>query len=187
MREIVAINGSPADPSRCALAIRQATERLAGRGLHTHEIHVRALDPASLIHGDADEASVRAAIDHVVNASAVIVASPVYNASFTGALKTLLDLMPRDALAGKPVLPVVTSGTLAHYLAIEYALKPVLAALGGRRLLQGICFLDDDFVWNDGQVSFRRPAERRLAAAVDELCEFAGAPNLAPLRQEVVA
>jgi NAD(P)H-dependent FMN reductase len=34
----------------------------------------------------------------------------VYKAAYSGLLKTLLDLLPQCALAGKVVLPVVTGG-----------------------------------------------------------------------------
>jgi FMN reductase len=49
----------------------------------------------------------------------------VYKAAYSGLLKTLLDLLPQCALAGKVVLPVVTCGSPAHVLAIDYALRPL--------------------------------------------------------------
>jgi len=44
-------------------------------------------------------------------------------------LKALLDLLPQHALAGKVVCPLVTGGTPAHMLALEDALRPVLALM----------------------------------------------------------
>jgi hypothetical protein len=58
----------------------------------------------------------------------------VYKASFSGALKTLLDLFPERALEGKVVLPFATGGTIAHMLAVDYALKPVLSALKAQEI-----------------------------------------------------
>ncbi len=74
--------------------------------------------------------------------SAVVVATPIYKAAYTGGLKALFDILPQSALRGKTVLPLATGGSPAHLLAIDYALKPVLSALGAsdlaaRRLCRG--------------------------------------------------
>jgi FMN reductase len=71
-----------------------------------------------------------------------VVATPVYKASFSGLLKTLLDLLPQRALAGKVVFPLATGGTLAHVLVLDYALRPVLTALGSPVIVQGHFLLD---------------------------------------------
>ncbi|MGK4624046.1 NAD(P)H-dependent oxidoreductase, partial [Raoultella ornithinolytica] len=60
-------------------------------------------------------------------------------------LKTLLDLLPERALDGKVVLPLATGGTVAHLLAVDYALKPVLNALKAQEILHGV-FADDSQV-----------------------------------------
>ena len=40
--------------------------------------------------------------------------------------------MPQDGLTGKSVWSLATGGSIAHLLALDYALRPVLAALGAR-------------------------------------------------------
>ncbi len=40
------------------------------------------------------------------------------------------------------VLPLATGGTVAHMLAVDYALKPVLSALKAQEILHGV-FADD--------------------------------------------
>ncbi|MDQ0896682.1 NAD(P)H-dependent oxidoreductase [Paenibacillus sp. V4I7] len=59
-------------------------------------------------------------------------------ASYTGVLKAFLDLLPQKGLECKVVLPLAVGGTISHLLAIDYALKPVLSALGARNILQGV-------------------------------------------------
>ncbi|OBA01616.1 hypothetical protein A9P44_06855 [Paenibacillus polymyxa] len=39
-------------------------------------------------------------------------------------------------------MPLFIGGTLAHLLVIDYALKPVLSALGGRHILGGVYAVD---------------------------------------------
>jgi len=71
---------------------------------------------------------------HVVSAlaqaDAVLLASPVYRGSFTGALKNLLDLAPVDALRSKPVGIVAMGATPHHYLGVDWHLRAVLAWFG---------------------------------------------------------
>ena len=66
----------------------------------------------------------------IAAADAVLLASPVYRASFTGALKNLLDLTPVEALRAKPVGIVAMGATLHHYLGVDWQLRAVLAWFG---------------------------------------------------------
>ena len=84
-------------------------------------------------------------VEQLKEADGLIVATPVYKAAYSGALKTLLDLLPERALEGKVVLPLATGGTVAHLLAVDYALKPVLSALKAQEILHGV-FADDSQV-----------------------------------------
>jgi GNAT superfamily N-acetyltransferase len=67
----------------------------------------------------------------------VVVTTPVYKAAYCGLLKVFLDLLPQYALRGKQVLPLATGGVLAHALAVDYALRPVLTSLGATHVAQG--------------------------------------------------
>src|SRR5256885_12419558 len=58
----------------------------------------------------------------------VVVATPIYKASYSGVLKSFLDLLPQFGLAGKVVLPLATGGTdrkstrlNSSHLVISYA------------------------------------------------------------------
>src|SRR5262245_66652063 len=69
-------------------------------------------------------------VGRLASAEAVLLASPVYRGSFTGALKNLLDLTPVEALRGKPVGIVAMGATLHHYLGVDWHLRAVLAWFG---------------------------------------------------------
>jgi FMN reductase len=69
-------------------------------------------------------------VGEIAAADAVLLASPVYRGSFTGALKNLLDLTPVDALRDKPVGIVAMGATLHHYLGVDWHLRAVLAWFG---------------------------------------------------------
>jgi FMN reductase len=85
---------------------------------------------------------VRAAIDMVHRASALVIATPVYKAAYSGVLKVFLDLLPQTAFKDKLVLPLATGGSPNHMLALDYALRPVLQSLGARHILPGVYATD---------------------------------------------
>jgi FMN reductase len=122
-----------------------ARQRLTAAGLTVHSIVVRDLDPADLVYGRYDGASIRPCIDQIAGARGLIIATPVYRAAYAGVLKAFFDILPANVLAGKVVLPIASGGALNHALVIDYALNPVLSALGAERILRGLYLLDGQF------------------------------------------
>lgn len=171
MASIVTLSGSPSSPSRSQAIAHYAAAYLGARGHTVSAINVRDLDPAELIGGQYNGATVQAAAAQIAGTQAMIVITPVYKAAYTGVLKTLLDLLPAGALAGKTTLPIAVGGSLAHSLVIDYALKPVLNALGAAPLLAGIYLIDRQIEHTDGRdLRFvDADAESRLHSALDGL------------------
>ena len=144
--KIVSISGSPSLRSRSGWLLQLAQTRLEGTGDTSRLIAVRELPAAPLLHADSHNAPIRAALDEVRDADLLLVATPIYKAAYSGLLKLFLDLLPTDGLRGKTVLPLATGGSLAHLLALDYALKPVLSALGARDILDGVFATDAQLV-----------------------------------------
>jgi len=78
----------------------------------------------------------------VNEAQVVLVSTPIYKAAYSGLLKSFLDLLPQDGLREKTIVPLATGGSIAHLLALDYALKPVLSALGARDILDPVFATD---------------------------------------------
>lgn len=171
MTLILALGGSPSSPSRSAALLEHAVEYMEARGMQTKTLHVRDLDPRELMHAQLNGPTVTAAGALIAEADGILVTTPVYKASYTGLLKAFLDLLPQTALAGKTVLPVALGGSLAHMLIIDYALRPVLAAMGAYNVLQGIYLLDNAMEHDAGRfVKFTtQDAEDRLHNGVTQL------------------
>lgn len=168
MPSILAVSGSPSPTSRTAAALSRASAWLASQGHTTANLAVRDLPPSDLLTGARATVAVREAVAALANADGVIIATPIYKASYTGVLKSFLDLLPENALAGKVVLPVATGGTVGHLLAIDYALRPVLTALGADHVLPGRFLLDSDIVRAEsGGVQLAPEAERRLTDTLE--------------------
>lgn len=144
MSEIIVLSGSPSVVSKTAALGEYVAGRLRGHGRLVRSIQVRELSPVGLFTADTTEPGIAEVINAIADADGIVVASPVYKAACSGLLKALLDLLPQFALAGKVVLPLVTGGTKAHVLAIDYSLRPVLTALGADHVVQGWFVLDSD-------------------------------------------
>lgn len=140
--QVVTIGGSPSLRSRSGLLLDHASQWLAARGIELVHFNIHQFDPAELLLARFSSPAIQAFARQVEGADGVIVATPVYKASFAGALKVLLDLLPERALDHKVVLPLATGGTQAHMLAVDYALKPVLTALKAQETLQGVFATD---------------------------------------------
>lgn len=142
MSTILVLLASPSARSRTATLAGVVARDLAGDGHDVQVLDLKALPPDALLRGDTSAPAVTAAIQQVLVADALIVATPIYKASYSGLLKTFLDLLPQHALLGKVVLPLATGGTIAHVLAIDYSLRPVLAALGAAHVTAGRFVID---------------------------------------------
>ncbi|WP_330333194.1 NADPH-dependent FMN reductase [Streptomyces sp. NBC_00536] len=172
MASILALTGSPSLHSRTAVVAEHALRRLSHSGFATAHLAVRELPAADLLAARSGQPELRRALAAVAGADGLVIATPVYKASYTGLLKAFLDLLPQDGLAGKTVLPLATGGSLAHVLTLDYALRPVLTALGARHVTAGRFVLDSSIERGEGPDRLRPEAELDLFQAVDE---FAGA------------
>ncbi len=144
-RRVAALAGSPSSRSRSAALLRHALEGLPGGGPAQALIDIRSLPADALLRADAREPAIADALAHVQAAELVLVSTPIYKAAYSGVLKLFLDLLPADGLRGKRVLPLATGGSLAHLLAVDYALRPVLTALGAREILDTVYATDAQF------------------------------------------
>ncbi|MFT3926929.1 MAG: NADPH-dependent FMN reductase [Myxococcales bacterium] len=139
---IALVVGSPSARSRTAALAQHVADRLSRHAFRVRIIKVRDLPAQALIHADASAPEVASALRTIEQADGVIVASPVYKAAYSGVLKSFLDLLPQRGLQGKVVLPLLTGGTLAHVLALDYGLRPVLQSLEPRQVVSGLFLLD---------------------------------------------
>jgi FMN reductase len=79
---------------------------------------------------DSDSKIISELLRTVVDADFLIVASPVYKASYTGLLKSFLDRYDTNALSRSVAIPVMLGGSPAHALAVDFTLRPLLVELG---------------------------------------------------------
>jgi FMN reductase len=146
---VVSISGSPSTRSRSGVVLKHAAQWLADHGVNVKAVRIQGFNAEDLLYARFDSPEVIAFIDAVAKADGLLIGTPVYKASFSGALKTLL---PERSLHGKVVLPLATGGSIAHMLAVDYALKPVLSALKCQEVLHGVFAIDSQISYGDNEL-----------------------------------
>lgn len=87
----------------------------------------------------------RAVIERVLAADAIVAVTPTFSASYSGLFKMFFDVLDEGALAGKPVLMAATGGTERHSLVLEYALRPLFSYLQAIVVPTGVYAATSDF------------------------------------------
>jgi len=126
------VYGTATPPGRLATAMRsfEAALRAAGATVSAVDLSATALPPAGTLAPADVPAAARALLDSIAAADAVVVFSPIFRAAAPGVLKSFFDLLPIEALEGKPVGSVAMGATPHHYLAVDIDLHPILAWFG---------------------------------------------------------
>lgn len=114
--------------------------------------------PADALLGRRQDDAVDDAVAVAASASVLVLATPIYRATFNGSLKAFLDRFEANALARTAVVLAATAGGPAHFLSLDTGGRSVVASLGGWTVPTVVYATSADFT--DGQPS---------SAAVDAL------------------
>ena len=105
--------------------------------------------PADGLLGRATSAEVDEAVVAASGASMLVVATPVYRATYSGALKAFFDRFATDALRGTAVVLCATAGSRDHFLSLDTGGRALVASLGGWAVPTVVYAVSADFV--DGE------------------------------------
>lgn len=177
MSYVVTLSGSPSSTSRSTYLLALAENILVDRDIQCHRIDIRTLSADALIRGDATHLDIVQAVAAFALADAVIVTTPLYKSAYSGLLKVFLDLLPRGALSGKPILPMATGGSIAHLLALDYALRPVLCSLGAEHIIGNVYATEQDIPQLNGQFMVNVAIQQRITTAIAALMQAIVAPS----------
>jgi len=170
MTKAVIINGSNSKSSRVTAIHEKVVNHLMALGVEVHSNYVHELPAKDLMSANFASESIQLENKWVEEAQIVVILTPIYKASFTGILKTYLDLLPQKALHEKVILPIAVGGSIGHLLALEYALKPVLAVLGATTISHSVYIVDKQIILLDeGGFAIEEEAINRLEAELKQL------------------
>lgn len=110
-------------------------------------------------------------VSTISSADIIVFATPIYQASMSGALKNLLDHFQIDAFKRK-VTGILTTGAVEkHFLVAEYQLKPVLTYLKGLVPTRNVFVHSDSF--NEINEIIDEAVAPRMYSMAEEMLELA--------------
>jgi FMN reductase len=171
--KLLMLIGAATPPGRLAAALADTAATTQANGgvavdvLNLADVSIDICDGRPL---DQYGAATRDAVTRISVAGAVLIAAPVYRASYPGVLKNLLDIAPVEALQQKPVGIVAIGGSPHHYLAVDTQLRAVLAWFGALVAPTGVYLTGGDF--KDGRLA-AEGARGELAALTRALLALA--------------
>lgn len=183
MKNLLAIVGAVTPPGRLLTATTAMLEgaHSANSEIATHLINLadRKIAFADGRPPDQYGDDTAASVKQVHDADAVLIASPVYRGSITGALKNFLDQLPIEALMGKPVGIIAMGATTHHYLGVDWHLRDILAWFGAFVAPTSVYLSSADFV--EGKLSAAVLAEMvSLADATIRMTSLGGGQAFGP-------
>jgi len=164
---VVGVSGSLQEPSRTTALVRSILASVAERiPAQVELVEIAALGPgfAGALKREEVAPEVESALQAIESADLLVVASPVYRASFTGLFKHLFDFVGQYDLVGTPVLLAATGGGERHALIIEHQLRPLFGFFQALTLPIGVYASTTDFA----NYELTSPdVARRVVQAVD--------------------
>ena len=145
---VVAVSGSLHSPSKTTALVRailDALERELSINVHLIELSRVGREFSGALRRDELSAAAEADLRRIEGADLLIVASPVYRASFTGLFKHVFDFVEQYSLVDKPVLLAATGGSDRHALILEHQFRPLFSFFQALTLPLGVYAKDSDF------------------------------------------
>ena len=155
--KLVGISGSLAG-TKTARAVEKTLNIAAGldENIEIELIDLKDVD-VELVRGyplEKYNEDTQKVVKTILSADMLMIGTPIYQASISGALKNLFDHIPQEGFNGKVVGMITTAGSQKHYLVPEYHLKPIIAFLKGTLPARNVfvhnsCFNESNEVINE--------------------------------------
>jgi len=180
-QSIVFLAGSPSTTSRSTLVARAVSAEAHAAGLRSVFWSLSDFDPADVLFGRGASPGVVRFVDEVKGAVGLVLATPVYKATYTGSLKAIVDFIPPDALVDKPALGIATARQAAHAVTVDQAYRSLFGFFKARAL-ETLFFIDDELKASpEGELPAvatqkLRGAAKALAAAVNATARAGSGP-----------
>jgi FMN reductase len=182
----------PSSTRLLADRLAAATVAAAGGPVEVTVVELRdiALDVTKNLLTGFPSPALRAAIETVTGADALIAVTPVFTAGYSGLFKSFFDVLDAESLVGKPVLLGATGGTERHSLVLDYQLRPLFGYLKADPVATGVYAASSD--WGSGEGALQRRIERAGAelaslAAGRPAARSTVAPSFVPFDQLLAA
>ena len=165
---ILFVAGSPSPTSRSSFVAQVIAGAVGARGLDARFFSIRDFNAEDVLLGRAEAPEVAAFVEAAKGAAAVVLSTPVYKATYAGGLKALVDLVPPDALVGKPALGIATTRLPEHGLSAARAFSNLFAFFRARPI-DAVTVLDSEFDGAGASLALGSAAGERVGEAARSL------------------
>ncbi|SIT92656.1 NADPH-dependent FMN reductase [Edaphobacillus lindanitolerans] len=146
---VIALSGSTVG-SKTRTAVEAAASRLKNANPQ-HDVTVMDLAELQIAFSDGRDyrdygGDTSRLAEAIMAADALIIGTPVFQASIPGTLKNVFDLLPVNAFRDKTVSIIVTAGSAKHYLVAEQQLKPILSYMKAQIVPTYVFIEEKDFI-----------------------------------------
>jgi FMN reductase len=167
---IVFLAVSPAAASRSTRVARALASETHRAGLRPVFWSLSDLDPSDVLFGRSGAPSVARIVDAVKEAVGIVLATPVYKATYAGALKAVVDLIPPEALVDKPALGIATARQPSHAVGVDQAYRSLFAFFKAR-YQDTLFFSDDELPVGPEGGALSAEAEQRIRKSASALIQ----------------
>ena len=175
--KVVAVSGNLQRPSRTLVLVDELLATLGrSTSIDMHLIELGEVGPqiGGALYRNQLSVAAEAEIAAIESADLLIVASPVYRATYTGLFKHLFDFVHHEALIDVPVLLAATGGSDRHALVIDHQLRPLFSFFQARTLPIGVYATEKDF---NGYEIGAGPLRDRVTLAIDRALPLLRTPK----------
>jgi FMN reductase len=152
-RRLTVISAGASEPSTTRMLADRITQRSldalrelgSAASAGVVEVTPLAVDIARATVGGVPSAELKAAIEQIAAADAVIAATPVYKAGISGLFKSFMDVLDDDLLIAKPVLLAATAGSSRHALVVDDQMRPLFAYMRALTLPTSVFAAPEDW------------------------------------------
>lgn len=158
---IVVVSAGVSDPSSTRLLADRAAQRtISTLESRDHQATVTSIDLRELLPELPQALSSQLlgpkftrAVESLVDADGIIVATPVYKAGASGLFTSFFQVLDNDLLIGKPVILAATAGTARHALVVDQEMRALFAYLRTLPVPTGLFASTED--WTDKALNTR--------------------------------
>jgi FMN reductase len=169
-QSIVFLAASPSDASRSAFVAHIVASEAERAGYHPAFFSLRDFEPADILFGRSAAPSIVRFVEATKAAAAFVLATPVYKATYAGALKAIVDLIPPDVLVEKPALGISTARVATHAIGVNQAYRALFGFFRARAQ-DGLFVGDDELKFAEGGGVLSIDAEQRVRKAARSLIQ----------------
>lgn len=148
MSRIIGISGSISQPSRTKALVDVIVNKAAHKLHASAEVidiaQIAGVLGATVTYNQFPE-TLAQAYEKLNRADLIVIASPVYKASYTGLLKHFFDLIDPKNLAGKVAILAATGGSDQHASILDYQLRTLASFFGIYTVPTAIYAKDTEF------------------------------------------